>query len=106
FGFDEYQMWQIFHNGQKTSRYANPTMRQNGKVLQEELVGRYGPDVNLEFLLDFMKRHREGPFLIYYTALMPHYPWEPTPDSGDPLKPADGIGDPKYLPDMVAYLDK
>ena len=105
-GFDEYQMWQIFHEGKKTSRYANPTMRENGKVLQKELVGRYGPEVNVEFLIDFMRRHREQPFCVYYTALLPHYPWEPTPDSADPLKPAIGNGDPKYMPDMVAYLDK
>lgn len=105
-GFDEYQLWQIFHNGQKTSRYASPTMRQNGKVLHEELRGRYGPEVNLEFLIDFIRRHRDGPFLAHYAALLPHQPWEPTPDSGVPLRPAEGAGDPKYMPDMVAYLDK
>lgn len=105
-GFDEYQMWQIFHDGQKTSRYANPTMRQNGKVLQAELKGKYGPDANVAFLIDFMRRHKDEPFLAYYTALLPHYPWEPTPDSEEPLRAADGDGDKKYMPDMVAYLDK
>jgi arylsulfatase A len=45
---------------------------------------------------------------VYYTCLLPHYPWEPTPDSGVPLKPAaDGVGDrQRYMGDMVAYLDK
>ncbi|RCS40593.1 arylsulfatase A [Bremerella cremea] len=105
-GFDEYQMWQIFHEGKKTSRYADPTMRQNGKVLQTELKGKYGPDVNVAFLCDFMRRHQDQPFLVYYTALLPHYPWEPTPDSKDDLQPATGDGDRKYMPDMVAYLDK
>ena len=105
-GFDEYQCWQIFHEGQKTSRYAQPTLRQNGKVLQEELRGKYGPDVNVDFLIDFMRRHRDQPFMVYYTSLLPHYPWEPTPDSDDPLKPADGLGDTKHMPDMVACLDK
>lgn len=105
-GFDEYQMWQIFHEGKKTSRYADPTMRQNGKVLQAELQGKYGPDVNVAFLIDFMRRHKDEPFLVYYTALLPHYPWEPTPDSEVPLQAAEGDGNPKYMPDMVAYLDK
>lgn len=105
-GFDEYQMWQIFHESKKTSRYADPTMRQNGKVLQAELHGKYGPDVNVDFLIDFMRRHKDEPFLVYYTALLPHYPWEPTPDSGVPLQTAEGDGNPKYMPDMVAYLDK
>ncbi|MFN3152721.1 sulfatase-like hydrolase/transferase [Bremerella sp.] len=104
-GFDESQMWQIFHNGDKTSRYANPTMRQNGKVLQQELHGGYGPAANVDFLIDFMRRHQEQPFLVYYTALLPHYPWEPTPNSDEPLKPAEGVGDKRYMKDMVEYLD-
>ncbi len=107
FGFDEYQCWQIFRDGEKTSRYADPTFRQNGRVIGPELRGRYGPDVNVDFLIDFMKRHRDKPFLVYYTALLPHFPWEPTPDSGVALRAAaDALGDPKYFPDMVAYLDK
>lgn len=105
-GFDEYQMWQIFHEGEKTSRYASPTLRQNGQVRQTDLKGKYGPEENVAFLIDFMRRHRDRPFLVYYTALLPHYPWEPTPDSNIPLRPADGVGDKKYMPDMVAYLDK
>ncbi len=104
-GFDESQMWQIFHNGEKTSRYANPTMRQNGKVLQKELHGGYGPEANVEFLIDFMRRHKDQPFLVYYTALLPHYPWEPTPNSDEPLKAANGDGDKRYMKDMVEYLD-
>lgn len=105
-GFDDYQLWQIFVDGQKTSRYANPAFRQNGRLLEKELQGAYGPDVNAKFLIDFMSRNRERPFLAYYTALLPHWPWEPTPDSAEPLKAAIGIGDAKYMPEMVAYLDK
>jgi len=105
-GFDEYQMWQIFEGERKTSRYANPTMRQNSRVISDELVGRYGPDVNLAFVTDFIERHRHQPFFVYYACLLPHWPWEPTPDSGVPLQPLAGRGDPKYMPDMVAYLDK
>lgn len=105
-GFDEYQCWQIFHDGEKTSRYADPTLRQNGQVATRP--GRYGPDENLAFLIDFIKRHRDQPFCAYYTCLLPHYPYEPTPDSGVPLKKAaDGGGDhQRYFPEMVAYLDK
>ena len=110
-GFDEYQLWQIFHDGKKTSRYASPTMRENGKVRQSDFDGSYGPDENLKFLTEFMHRHRDQPFLVYYTSLLPHYPWEPTPDSDNPLqasggKDNKGTGNPKYMPDMVAYLDK
>ncbi|PQO47555.1 sulfatase-like hydrolase/transferase [Blastopirellula marina] len=103
-GFDEYQAWQIFDNGKKTSRYASPTMRQNGEVISTP--GGYGPDENLAFVTDFIERHQDEPFLVYYACLLPHWPWEPTPDSDVPLSAGKGDGDPKYMKDMVSYLDK
>lgn len=67
--------------------------------------------MNVEFLSGFIKEQAENekPFLAYYTCLLPHYPWVPTPDSedqADPLEDNEGKGDPKFYPDMVAYLDK
>lgn len=107
FGFDEYQCWQIFNNDIKTSRYADPAYLRNGKLLQEELNGKYGPDLNCEFLIDFMQRNKKQPFLIYWTMLLPHFPYEQTPDSGQVKnagkKPGQG---PEYFDDMVAYLDQ
>jgi len=47
--------------------------------------------------------------MAYYTCLLPHFPWVPTPDSkdqSDPLKKATDLGNPKFFPDMVKYLDK
>ncbi|MEX0715833.1 MAG: sulfatase-like hydrolase/transferase [Planctomycetaceae bacterium] len=105
FGFDEYQCWQIFVEGTKTSRYAEPVFRRNGEI--HRFPDRYGPDVNADFLIDFIRRNKERPFLAYYSMLLPHFPWEPTPDSGDPLKPsATPRGDKRYFKDMVAYMDK
>jgi arylsulfatase A len=67
--------------------------------------------VDLEFYLDFIKTNaaKQQPFLAYYATCLPHFPWEPTPDSADKSyrQPKTGHkGDPKYFPDMVAYLDK
>lgn len=105
FGFDEYQCWQIFVEGTKTSRYAAPIFRRNGEI--HRFPGRYGPDVNAEFLIEFIRRNRERPFLAYYSMLLPHFPWEPTPDSGVPLKPAaTARGDQRHFKEMVAYMDK
>lgn len=104
FGFDEYQAWQIFRDSVKTSRFANPSLRVNGQ-LNAELVGGYGPDENCRFVTEFISKHQSDPFFVYYACLLPHWPWEPTPASGKPLKPANGVGDSKYFPDMVAYLD-
>lgn len=109
FGFDQYQCWKIFNTDHsKNSRYRDPVFVRNGQTLTEQLKGRYGPDVNAQFLIDFMKQNRERPFLAYYTMLLPHFPWEPTPDSRDLRASVTGgqKGDPKYFPDMVAYMDK
>ena len=112
FGFDEYQCWQIFKDsGAKTRRYHKPHFNKNGNVIADKIKDRYGPDVNVEFLIDFIKANarKKRPFMAYYTCLLPHFPWVPTPDSkdqSDPLRKATDQGDPKFFPDMVKYLDK
>ena len=112
FGFDEYQLWQIFAaDGKKTRRFHQPHLNRNGTVIADQIKHRYGPEVNVEFLLDFMKSKAQTkqPFLAYYTCLLPHYPWVPTPDSddqNDPVKTGTDKGNTKFFPDMVKYLDK
>ncbi len=111
FGFDEYQCWQIFDSkGKKTRRFYDPYFNRNG-VIRDDIADAYGPDVNIEFLTDFIKSQVKSktPFLAYYTCLLPHFPWVPTPDSEDQsysLPNAKHDGDPKYFPDMVSYMDK
>ncbi|MGL4398288.1 MAG: sulfatase-like hydrolase/transferase [Luteolibacter sp.] len=112
FGFDQYQTWRIFdETGAKTTRNWTPYLNRNGTVIADQIKERYGPDVDLEFHLDFIKASAEKkqPFLAYYATCLPHFPWEPTPDSKDQSyrEPVIGKkGDPKYFPDMVTYLDK
>lgn len=112
FGFDHYQTWRIFDDkGEKTTRYWTPYLIRNGTVIADQIKERYGPDVDLEFHLDFIKTNaaNKQPFLAYYATCLPHFPWEPTPDSKDKSyrQPKTGHkGDLKYFPDMVAYLDK
>lgn len=112
FGFDQYQCWQVFrHDKTKTRRFHTPYFNRNGTVIADQIKDRYGPEVNVEFLIDFIKASaaKRQPFLAYYTSLLPHFPWVPTPDSEDQdynLPSATHKGDPKYFPDMVSYLDK
>ena len=90
FGFDEYQCWQLFNDGKsKTRRFHNPHYNRNGKIIAEQIKDRYGPDVNVEFLVDFIKTNaaKKQPFMAYYTCLLPHFPWVPTPDSQDQKDP-------------------
>ncbi len=112
FGFDHYQTWQIFdEQGARTTRYWNPYLMRDDRIIADEIKDRYGPDVDLEVYLDFIKTSAKSktPFLAYYSTCLTHYPWEPTPDSQDKTyrSPREGHkGDPKYFPEMVAYLDK
>lgn len=110
FGFDQNQCWQIFaEDGSKTRRFHQPHYKRNGRIL-EGVKDRYGPDLNVEFLMAFMSESvaRKTPFFAYHCSLLPHFPWVPTPDSAnqkDPLQSATGQGDPAFFPDMVTYLD-
>jgi arylsulfatase A-like enzyme len=112
FGFDHYQAWLVFDDqGKKTTRYWNPYLMRDGRIIADEIKNRYGPDVDLEVYLEFIKANAKSntPFLAYYSTYLPHYPWEPTPDSKEQnfRAPETGNkGNPKYFPDMVAYLDK
>jgi len=112
FGFDHYQTWSIFDDrGQKTTRYWNPYQLRDGRVIAEEVRKRYGPDVDLETHLDFIRKcaQEQKPFLAFYSTYLPHYPWEPTPDSKEQGYRAPDVahkGDAKYFPEMVAYLDR
>lgn len=111
-GFDTYQCWQIYDQQlAKTRRFHQPHLIRDGKIIADQIEDRYGPDVNTDFLIDFIQTNAETrkPFLAYYTCLLPHYPWVPTPDSKEKdyeLSDTEGIGDPRYFPDMVRYLDK
>lgn len=114
FGFDQYQCWQIISDaGVRTRRFHQPHFIRNGTVIADQIGDRYGPDVNAEFLIDFIKHNAEQnkPFLAYYTCLLPHFPWVPTPDSEDKSyeltdNKSNSKGNPKFFPDMVRYMDK
>lgn len=106
FGFDEYCLWQLTR---RPGRYPNPGIEMNGREIDYR-NGEYGPDIVSDYLCDFMERHRDRPFLAYYPMILPHWPFEPTPDSADWDATADGQlkghGEAKYFADMVAYTDK
>ena len=94
-GFDEYCMWAYTHNlppgiaqhdglhenkqGTKTARYWHPSIVKNGKKLSTT-VDDYGPDIFADFAIDFARRKKDQPFLIYYPMALVHSPYWPTPD--------------------------
>ncbi len=86
FGFDEACLWQ---HTRRPPRYANPGLEYNG-VEKDFKNGEYGPDLVNDFAIDFVTRHRDGPFLLYYPMMLTHGPYLPTPDSKDWDPKAEG----------------
>jgi arylsulfatase A len=46
-----------------------------------KLRDQYGPEVLNRFAIDFIDRHKDRPFFLYYPMKLPHAPALPTPDS-------------------------
>lgn len=107
-GFDEYSLFHSWHTEDKGSRFLDPTIYENGKLLTE-LKGRYGPNHWVDFINSFIARKKDDPkpFFVYYAMALPHRPFVPTPDSADwTNKDAHLNEDPRHFPDMVEYMDK
>ncbi|MEN9572717.1 MAG: hypothetical protein RL514_572 [Verrucomicrobiota bacterium] len=105
FGFDEHCLWQ---HTRRPPRYANPGLEING-VEKDYTHGEYGPDLVNDYALDFLTRHRDKPFFLYYPMMLTHSPYQPTPDSKtwDPKTQGEQAKqDAQHFGDMVAYMDK
>lgn len=61
----------------------------------------YNPDIIQAFSLDFIKRHKEHPFFLYYPMHLVHGPILRTPDSA-----ADADKRTDFYNDNIAYMDK
>lgn len=104
-GFDEYLLWYL---GTKGGRYADPVLSGTGEEAETH-GGAYGPDLLADFVVDAIERQvgerPEQPFLVYYSLVLVHAPFVPTPDSPGWLGDRHA-NDPAHFPDMVAYVDK
>jgi len=96
-GFDEFLIWGVDIGQGKGSRYWDPDFNMNGQPLSNA-QGKYGPDVLYEFVVDFIRRHQDQPFFVYYPMVLIHGPILRTPDSA-------AAGADHYA-DNIAYLDK
>ncbi len=98
-GFDESCLWQVDELG---SRYWQPLLYLNGHNQSFADASRYGPDITNQYVLDFMARHHDQPFFVYYPMILVHNPFLPTPDSASRKQK----GKQRNFEDMVAYMDK
>jgi arylsulfatase A len=108
FGFDENCLW---NHTRSAGRYMNPGLDING-VAKDFTNKEYGPDIVSDYALDFIQRKKSEPFFLYYTMMLTHAPFQPTPDSkgygkrGGGKAPARADGINQEFADMVAYTDK
>lgn len=114
FGFDEHCLYHIRgvpkaragDDADAPSRYINPGLAINGVG---KLYGdnAYAPDLCNDFAIDFIERHRDRPFFLYYPMMLTHAPFDPTPDSSDyPGKNGPTRTREQHYQDMVTYNDK
>ncbi len=104
FGFDEHVLWQLTR---RPPRYANPGLEINGREIDFK-NGEYGPDLVQKGVLEFVSRHKDRPFLVYYPMMLTHGPFQPTPSSADwdPKALGEDVNqDDKHFADMVKHMD-
>jgi arylsulfatase A-like enzyme len=115
-GFDEHLIWSGMRPGTGDAdtrwraahqaagdrsyeeRYWDAKSFRNGKP--ETLTERYAPDVQLDFLVDFMERNRAKPFVAYYATSLPSIPTTHTP--AEPKRDAPEAG---QFAAMMRHLD-
>jgi len=82
-------------------RYYKPFIYQNGKIRQD-VEDKYGPDVYCDFLIDFIKRNKDKPFLAYYSMTLAH---AISNDLATP-PPTGPLGRYQTYKELVEYMDK
>lgn len=99
-GFDEHCVWTGAEKGhpETEERYFNGYIMTNG---ERETVP-YGPDAINDFAIDFVRRHKDEPFLFYYPMLLAHGPFGSTPLNKDkpPTEKAEQYAG------YVTYMDR
>lgn len=107
FGFDQYCLWQLTYPRKQGERYAKPLIEKDGvdvPVTDDD----YGPDIFVDYLLDFIETNKDRKFFAYYPMALVHDPFFPTPDSKSWKDDIAGRhkNDTANFRDMVAYTDK
>ncbi|HTM48524.1 MAG TPA: sulfatase-like hydrolase/transferase [Bryobacteraceae bacterium] len=77
--------------------YWQKSYTANGKLVELDKEV-YCPDVAHDMAMDFIRRHRNGPFFVYYPTHLVHGPILRTPDSATDSK--------DLYADNIAYMDK
>ena len=100
-GFDHWCMWTGYESQNPPSgkRYWDPYIYTD-KTPSKTYQGQFGPDIYTDYLVNFMKEHRDQPMLMYFPMALTHGPLVHTPDHPDATTKEE-----KHLA-MVLYTDK
>lgn len=106
-GFDEYCLWVQYWDGERRSRYYAPHNWENGtyRIHGEET---FGPDYYSDFLLSFIERNKDRPFLAYYPMNLVHGPLVAPPTlkkSAEKEYPIDLDESERIVGHMITYMD-
>ena len=106
-GFDEHCLWVQYWDGERRSRYYGPHNWEDGayRVLGEET---FGPDYYSDFLIDFIERNQDRPFLVYYPMNLIHGPLVEPPglkDLAESKYPDDLGPNERRAGHMITYMD-
>jgi arylsulfatase A len=82
-------------------RYHNPFIWQNGEKL-ENVSDLYGPDIFVNFLIDFISQNKEKPFFAYYPMALAH----DVSNDFTPPPPPGPDGNYQSYKELIEYLDK
>ena len=103
FGFDEYLRFQgsgVYWRDDAAQGPATYVIDGKSRPIPKD---KYLPDIMHDYLIDFIKRHRDQPFFAYYSLShvhrnVPHLSMRPTPDR----KPNSQT----LFADNISYMDK
>jgi arylsulfatase A len=96
FGFDEYMRFTGSGVYWKAKDGNTPYVVNGTKKMLA--ANEYMPDLMHQFVVDFITKHRDAPFYLYYSLSQVHAEIQPTPD----IAP----GSKNLYRDNIAYMDK
>ncbi len=107
-GFDEYCLWKWKFHNKKSSRYYHPGIWCNA-ASADGGPHDFGPDIYLNFVLDFIERNRRSPFFVYFPMALVHLPLVKPPRIPMAAQDAYPKGIKKKTAQfgrMITYMDK
>ncbi|MCP4374602.1 MAG: sulfatase-like hydrolase/transferase [bacterium] len=103
-GFDDWCMWTGYETGIPISgeRYADAYI--NTRQGSKAYTGKFGPDVYTNFLIEFMKKHKDEPMMLYFPMALTHGPLTNTPDEPKATNKLEAMV--RYTDKLVGHLVK